>query len=244
MPKDKSAENAKSPPQVFNPSGWEDRPEPWPFADEVSFWTLPDDELEAALKWELRRERNRRGLSDDFYQVPDDEKAFLKVYGPEPWLTLQDEVRSHEVARHSDFHRPPAVEIASPTEARRAFSSMKDSQAIHQGCCPSDYERRYSSIQQRLRYEGLVVALKIDRAQSRQAIRKGLAEIMKQLDLPSKTGAQKDAEKNLRALAVLRAKYFSDPNADWMRFFRSTPYAGTKDAQKQRIREAEKLLGC
>lgn len=244
MPKDKSAESAKSPPKVFNPSGWEDRPEPWPFADEVSFWTLPDDELEAAFRWELRRERNRRNLIDDYWQVPEDEKDFLKVYGPEPWLTLPDFVRSHEVAQYSDFHRPPAVEIATPDEARRAVSSMKDGQAIHQGCCPSDYERRESPIQHRLRYEGMVVALKIDLAQGRKAIRKGLAEIMQQLDLPSKTGDQTDAEKNLRALAVLRAKYFSDPNSDWMRFFRGTDYAGTKDAQKQRIREAEKLLGC
>lgn len=243
MPKDKSAKSAKSPPLVFDPAGWDDRPEAWPFAAEVSFWTLPDDELEAAFRWELRRERNRRGLIDDFWTVPDAERDFLQVYGPEPWLTLPDIVRGNEVDRHSNFFRPPAVEIATPDDSRRAFSSMQGSKAIHTGRCPSDDERRANSSFPKY-HEGLLVTLKIDLAQGRKAIRQGLAEIMQQLDLPSKTGEQTDAEKNLRALAVLRAKYFSDPRADWMRFFRSTPYAGKKDEQKQRIREAEKLLGC
>ena len=64
-PTNKTSETPKTP----NPAGWD---KPWPFADEVELWRIPDSQCKAALEWELKRCRG------------DVEQPFLRIFKNSP----------------------------------------------------------------------------------------------------------------------------------------------------------------
>jgi hypothetical protein len=200
-------------------------------ADEIELWKIPEDERTEALRYEFERERIRK-----------EKQLSIPLGNPSPWLALGREEKNAILC----FYRmdaglvpPPAVEIANAREAHRRLDLPEGEKAIHSGKTWSDLGLGALNFQGD---DGLIVGLKIDPAQGREAIRKGFAEILKQLDLPNGSGRLTQASKNLRSLAVYRAK-MSQPSGNWMRYFKGTPYAGTEAAQKERIRQTLNKLG-
>lgn len=221
-----------------DPTGWE---KPWSFRDEIELWRIPEDQQTAAFRYELWRERV--GLEE-----------LSRPYegsSEKPWLAMrEDEIEFHLWVAAFHSPEPPAVQIAELEEAKRALQKADGPKALHLGYVPprgsrNDSGKMVVDPEGEVFSEGLIVALKIDPEQGRDAVRAGLHKILKQLerDIPRGSGSPKQPEKNLRALAILRAKKQAAPGSDYMRrFFSSTPYAGTVAAQKTRLREISKLV--
>lgn len=228
MPKVKTAKTAKT---IPNPKGWD---KPWPFDAELSLWKIPTEEAPAAIRWELRREQNRiDGTSE------------AGTENEKPWLALNDEpffkdlsLREWEVQQvNKEIDRPTAVQIAGIGESQNRLAKAKGPDAIEQGRVATDSDRqiaRYLGIEV-MHSEGLLVTLKIDPAQTHKTILDDFAKILKELDLPNGSGRHTQPEKNLRALAVYRAKLINGGGNFMRRFFDGTPYKGTESEQKRRI---------
>jgi hypothetical protein len=224
---------------MSEPTGWE---KPWSFKDEIELWRIPADQQAAAFQYELWRERV--GLEELG-------RLYGGSSGEKPWLALRPDEVEFELWRFA-FHspEPPAVQIAEIEEAKRALQKAEGREALHLGYVPTRGDRKDSGQmtvdpEGVVSGEGLIVALKIDPEQGRDAVRAGFAKILKQLEaeIPRGSGSPKQSDKNLRGLAVLRAKSQAAPGSDYMRrFFSSTQYAGTVADQKTRLREIKKLV--
>ena len=221
-----------------NPAGWE---KPWPFADEIQLFRIPNEERAAAFKWELKREFHRHQSEHHREDYPED--YLTELCSEKPWLSLDDELRAILVRTKTTPHRPPAARLATRAEAREAFNGSGQADALKLGRVASDDERE--SVPMPIHDDGLVIALRIDPAQGREAIRNAVRGLLDQLEeMPRKSGQAKASgiEANLRGLAVLRAKRHSTKGANFMRYFSGTQYKGSVPNQKTRLREIRKKL--
>ena len=200
------------------------------FNDEIELFRIPESEQVAALKWELRREFYRQESPENCQDL-------------EPWLALSEKFKAYLLKANTKPHSPPACRIATKQEAVRAFADADRSPALQLGHVSTDAERELSFME--LHDEGLLIALRIDPGQGREAIKAATLNILNQLeDMPRKSGKSKasDVAASLRGLAVLRSKRESAEGANYMRHFQGTPYAGKEAGQKTRLREIKKKL--
>lgn len=221
-----------------NPAGWE---KPWPFADEINLFRIPKEEQAAALKYEIQREYQR--YLYEHHREEQSEAYWGEMCSVKPWLSRIDEIQTALVRAKTKPHRPPAARLATQREARDAFPNMDKTPALKLGRVATNSAREMVPFE--ISDDGLILALKIDPEQGREAIKTAVTKLLDQLEeIPSKSGQAKasDIEANLRGLAVLRAKQHSAKGANFMRHFSDTPYKGTVADQKTRLREIRKKL--
>lgn len=229
-----------APHTIPNPEGWD---KPWPFADEVELWRIPADEREAAFRHERRREWMQINEPEQWNR--DLEESALTCG---PWLSLDE--RSKEFYKTQPIlGRLPAARIIDAAEAERIFSDL-EGPAIFKGPTivkgPVDDGCRAvmgdELIKETHDCGGWTVAIKLDVEQGREEIRNQLKALINGLHLPSGSGSPKDREKNLRSLAIYRARRLHK-GPDFMHMFRGTSYKRRtmRDAKNQ-LAEAEKLL--
>jgi|GEM_PF-2287853 len=224
-------DNCQNRQKCQNPKGWD---KPWPFADEVQLYRIPEGEALTAFEWEIERQR----------RIVDGRMEELEGTGNAmPWLFLPEDFKLHLLDKYANKQTEytPAARLATEKETLKAFKEFKPEEANLRGISLPFADQKQPAAPLPLYDEfynenTFVLCLRVRPEHGREAIRKALGEMLDSMEeIPKRSGSgkQSDALNNLKKLAHLRAKD-EQASGNYMRYFRGTPYEmDQRDADKK-----------